>query len=190
MNRGDSPPGGVAVIATACRFPGARDAEEFLRNLRDGLETIRFFSDEELLAKGVAPELLAHPALFVVEYALAKALASRGLRPRALVGHSVGEYAAACLAGVVSLEDALALVAERGLLCEMAPEGAMLAVSLPASKVLRYLLREGLWVAAVNAPIRPCSPAASTRSSRSPGSLTGRAYLTAVSASNARSTRR
>lgn len=51
----------IAIIGTFCRFPGADNAGEFWRNLASGVESISFFSDEELLASGVAPEMLAHP---------------------------------------------------------------------------------------------------------------------------------
>jgi amino acid adenylation domain-containing protein len=91
----------------------------------------------------------ALPALFVTEIALAKLWMSWGVRPQALIGHSLGEYAAAYLAGVMSLEDALALVALRGRLFEKLPEGAMLSVPLPETEVLP-LLDERLSIAAIN----------------------------------------
>jgi acyl transferase domain-containing protein len=94
---------------------------------------------------------LALPALFTVEYALAQLWQSWGVKPEALIGHSLGEYAAACLAGVFSLEDALALVVLRGKLFEELPGGGMLSVPLPEAEV-RPLLGATLSLAAVNGP--------------------------------------
>ena len=70
----------------------------------------------------------AQPALFIIEYALAKLLMHYGIQPNALIGHSLGEYVAACLAEVFSFEDGVALVCERGILMAKAPKGAMLAI--------------------------------------------------------------
>lgn len=95
--------------------------------------------------------LFAQPAIFTVEYALAQLLLSWGLQPSAMIGHSVGEFAAACLAGVFSLEDALSLVARRGRMMQELPGGAMLAVRLPEAEIAA-LARGGVSVAAVNAP--------------------------------------
>jgi len=94
---------------------------------------------------------LAQPAVFVIEYALAKLWMSFGVVPDAVVGHSLGEYVAAAVAGVFSLEDALALVAERARLVGSLPGGAMLAVPLSPEAVAPYLAG-GAVVAAVNAP--------------------------------------
>ena len=94
---------------------------------------------------------LGLPALFVTEYALAQLLITWGLRPVAMIGHSLGEYTAACLSGVFTLEDALALVALRGQLFERLPGGAMLAVALSEGEV-EPLLGERLSLAAVNGP--------------------------------------
>ena len=92
---------------------------------------------------------LTQPALFAVEYALARWWMSLGIKPSAMVGHSIGEYVAACLAGVFSLEDALAVVAFRGRLMYGLPSGAMLAISHPAASVN---LTGDLSIAAINSP--------------------------------------
>ncbi|MEW6234622.1 MAG: amino acid adenylation domain-containing protein [Candidatus Omnitrophota bacterium] len=94
---------------------------------------------------------IAQPALFALEYALAELWMSWGVKPKAAIGHSLGEYAAAWLAGVFSLEDALALTAERGRMMQEQPGGAMLAVSLP-EKELQPHLNGDVALAAVNAP--------------------------------------
>jgi non-ribosomal peptide synthase protein (TIGR01720 family) len=94
---------------------------------------------------------VTQPALFAVEYALAKLWMHWGMRPGAMIGHSLGEFVAACLAGVFSLRDALDLVATRGRLMNGLPAGAMLAVPLPEA-ALREHLSESLSLAAINGP--------------------------------------
>jgi len=94
---------------------------------------------------------LTQPALFVVEYALARVWLSLGVRPQVMVGHSLGEYVAAVLAGIFTLEDALHLLAVRGRLIQSMPAGTMLAVTLSEEEVTP-LLGEGLSLAAVNGP--------------------------------------
>ncbi|WP_324787956.1 SDR family NAD(P)-dependent oxidoreductase [Streptomyces sp. H51] len=91
----------------------------------------------------------AQAALFCVEYALARLWSSWGVTPRAMAGHSVGEFVAATLAGVFSLPDAVRLVAARGRLVATMPRGAMLTVFLPEAETTAWL-EEGLTVAAVN----------------------------------------
>lgn len=107
--------------------------------------------DDERARRSLSQTLVAQPALFVTEYALAMLLMDWGIRPSAMIGHSIGEYVAACLAGVMSLPDALTLVAARGRLMQQAPSGAMLAVSLPEDE-LAALLAPEFSLAAVNAP--------------------------------------
>ncbi|MHC4140253.1 MAG: SDR family NAD(P)-dependent oxidoreductase, partial [Planctomycetota bacterium] len=94
---------------------------------------------------------LTQPALFVVEYALARLWQHWGIEPVACIGHSIGEYVAACLAGVFSLDDALRVVATRGQLMDAQPPGAMLSVPLPECDVAP-LLGDELSLAAVNGP--------------------------------------
>jgi len=96
---------------------------------------------------------ITQPALFVVEYSLAKLLMSWGLCPTALVGHSIGEYVAACLSGVFSLEDALALVSARGRLIQELPGGSMLAVPM-SEEAIKPFLNESLSLAVINSPSR------------------------------------
>jgi acyl transferase domain-containing protein len=91
----------------------------------------------------------AQPALFAIEYALTRFWAELGVKPTAMLGHSVGEYVAACVAGVFSLEDALLLVARRAELMQSLPPGKMLVVPLPEREV-EPVLRAGLSLAAVN----------------------------------------
>ncbi len=94
---------------------------------------------------------VALPALFATEYALAKLWIALGVRPNAMIGHSLGEYVAACLSGVFSLEDAIRLVGLRGLLFEKVGIGAMLSVPLPC-EAISGLLGDRLSLAAVNGP--------------------------------------
>jgi acyl transferase domain-containing protein len=98
---------------------------------------------------------LTQPALFVFEHALARLWMSWGVLPEAMIGHSVGELVAACLAGVLAFEDAAPLVAERGRLMQSLPPGAMVALRCPAEQALPYL-DGGLALAASNGP-RACT---------------------------------
>nr|AIE12107.1 putative NRPS/PKS hybrid synthase module E2C [uncultured bacterium] len=91
------------------------------------------------------------PALFTVEYALARLWQDWGIQPDRIVGHSLGEYVAACLAGVFSLDDAARLIAERAKLVSALPRGTMLAVLLPEDE-LRPLLDAGLSISLINGP--------------------------------------
>lgn len=91
------------------------------------------------------------PALFATQVACAQLWESMGIVPTALIGHSVGEYAAACVAGVLSLEDALRIVVRRAELFETLPPGSMLSVFATESEI-RELLPPAVTVAAVNAP--------------------------------------
>ncbi|CAH2601472.1 Amino acid adenylation domain-containing protein [Rhodovastum atsumiense] len=116
------------------------------QDIRDLLYGEAKGEDNPLLAT-----VLAQPAIFVTEYALARTLMAQGLRPDAMIGHSIGEFVAATLAGVMRLEDALAVIAARGRLMQDLPRGGMLAVRLPEEQVLELLGTE-LDLAAINGP--------------------------------------
>jgi acyl transferase domain-containing protein len=94
---------------------------------------------------------LTQPALFVVEYALAQTWLARGVSPQVMIGHSLGEYVAAVLAGIFTLKDALHLLAVRGRLMQSLPGGGMLAVALSEAE-LTPLLNDNLALASVNGP--------------------------------------
>jgi len=95
---------------------------------------------------------ITQPALFIIEYALAQYLMHLGIRPDAMIGHSIGEYVAACIAGVFSLEDGLTLIIERGKLVQSLSEGKMLAVSLSQQEIAKYLEEADLDIAVINDP--------------------------------------
>ena len=97
------------------------------------------YSDNEENQVKLKQTAYTQPALFVVEYSLACLWMSWGISPKAMIGHSIGEYVAACLAGVFSLEDALSIVTERGRLIQSLPSGAMLAVPLPEETIIPML---------------------------------------------------
>ncbi|MBL0385660.1 amino acid adenylation domain-containing protein [Tumebacillus sp. ITR2] len=107
--------------------------------------------DVEKSAARLAQTAITQPALFVVEYALSRLLMTWGVHPQAMMGHSLGEYVAACLAGVMTLPDALKLVAARGQLVQKLPGGAMLAVESTPEQ-LHPFLKKGVDLAVVNGP--------------------------------------
>jgi len=116
---------------------------------------------EALAAAGADPALLRHPPaadnlqpwLFCTEYAMARALLDAGVRPEAMIGHSLGEYVAATVAGVFTLPDAVRLVVRRAELCRVLDAGRLLAVAAPADRV-EPLLPPGVELVAINAPDR------------------------------------
>ncbi|MEH2332068.1 aminotransferase class III-fold pyridoxal phosphate-dependent enzyme [Nostoc sp.] len=108
-------------------------------------------SDRETAAISLRQTCFTQPALFVIEYALAQLWQSWGVKPQAMIGHSIGEFVAACIAGVFTLEDALMLVVNRSRLMWELPAGAMLSVRLPAKEVEPRLSTE-LAIAAINGP--------------------------------------
>jgi acyl transferase domain-containing protein len=107
--------------------------------------------DEQDASRQLKETFITQPALFVVEYALAQLWMQWGVAPKAMIGHSLGEYVAACLAGVFSRNVALRILAARARMMQDLPAGAMLAVRLPEAELIP-LLGEKLSIAALNSP--------------------------------------
>ena len=146
---------GLELYQTESAFREQVDycAEILKSHLGFDLREVLFPADDQLeqAAQKLNETHVTQPALFVIEYALAKLWMEWGIEPQAMIGHSIGEYVAACLAGVFSLDDALKLVAARGRFMQSMPGGAMLSVPVDEKEV-QPLLNENLSLAAVNAP--------------------------------------
>ncbi|BBC27136.1 type I polyketide synthase [Pseudanabaena sp. ABRG5-3] len=108
-------------------------------------------TDQQSATKQLTQTAIAQPALFTIEYALAKLWMSWGVQPQAMIGHSIGEYVAACISGVFSLSDALTLVAMRGQLMQQQPTGAMLSINASVQDIQPFL-KENLYLAVSNSP--------------------------------------
>ncbi|PMB17137.1 acyltransferase domain-containing protein, partial [Fischerella thermalis] len=113
--------------------------------------------DIETASQQLQQTAFTQSALFVTEYALAQLFMSWGVRPEAMIGHSIGEYVAATIAGVFSVEDALKIVAKRGQLMQQLPSGSMLAIRLPEKDVqlllcANTLYQKSLEIAVINSP--------------------------------------
>jgi acyl transferase domain-containing protein len=109
--------------------------------------------DEEELGELLNRTEITQPVVFAFEYALAKLLMKWGIRPAAMTGYSMGEYLAACISGVFSLEDALKLVVARGKLMQQTPAASMLSVPLPEEQVSELLVPgDGVTIAIRNGP--------------------------------------
>jgi acyl transferase domain-containing protein/glutamate-1-semialdehyde aminotransferase/thioesterase domain-containing protein/aryl carrier-like protein len=121
--------------------------------LKEDLRQVLFpTSDQRTWAsERILQTRFTQPAIFTIEYALANLWMSWGIQPSAMIGHSVGEFVAACLAGVLSLEDALKAVACRAELVQAMPPGSMLAVRASEEETRTYMTPE-LAIAAVNSP--------------------------------------
>ncbi len=118
------------------------------------LRDVLYPSKDELekAAEQLTQTFITQPALFVLEYALSELWMACGVHPQAMIGHSIGEYVAACLAGVFSLEDALTIVSNRGRLVQQLPHGSMLSVPLSENDLQVFLRNDKrLSLAAVNA---------------------------------------
>lgn len=108
--------------------------------------------NEAVSERALSKTRFAQPALFTIEYALLSVLKHYGVEPKALLGHSLGQYCAATAAGIFSLNDALMLVAKRGELMESMADGVMLAVQMSATDASRKISGFSLDLAADNGP--------------------------------------
>ena len=144
-----------ALYRSDPRFRAELDAcsEAFMPHLGLDIRSLVFAEagEHEVAERRLAETAITQPALFAVEYALARLWMAWGVAPATMIGHSLGEYVAACLAGAFSLEDAATLVAARGRLMQEQPRGAMMAVRMPAAE-LEPRLEAGVVIAGLNAP--------------------------------------
>ncbi|MCZ7476255.1 acyltransferase domain-containing protein [Micromonospora sp. WMMC273] len=142
-----------AAYDTMPDFRSALDecAELLMPDLGTDIREALFSTTDAASATDLIRTRIAQPLVFAVEYALATLLRRWGLHPSAMLGYSVGEYAAACIAGVLDLPDALHLLARRAELIEAAPRGSMLLVQLGPDALSGYLT-DGVSLAAVNGP--------------------------------------
>ncbi len=107
------------------------------------------FDDED--TRDIDQTQFTQPALFCVEYSLARTLIDLGITPDSMIGHSLGEYVAACIAGVFTLEDALHVIEARGRLMQSMRPGSMMAVYLSREQLTPWLAAErGIELAANN----------------------------------------
>ncbi len=121
-------------------------------HMQTDLKEILLNSNDKTLSQNISP-LLGMPFIFSISYSLAKLWISLGVKPHTLIGHSLGEYVAACLSGVFTLEDALFLIIERSKLFEALEEGSMISVST-TEECIAPLLIPGISISAVNGPKR------------------------------------
>ncbi len=143
---------GLGLYQTEKLFQEEMDRcfELFLSHMGYDLKEILFSAKEN--NPGLIDQTgIAQPAIFIFEYALARLLIRWGITPHFMIGHSIGEYVAATLSGVFTLEDALSLVSIRGQLMQSLPRGAMLSIQLSRDQIKPFLTGT-LSLAAVNAP--------------------------------------
>ena len=129
---------------------------ELLKGKTDTIATLKAIlvpdAETSIDAETLSKTELAQPSLFIMEYALAKQILALGIKPSTLIGHSLGEYVAACLAGVFSLQDALQIITKRAQLMQSAQPGKMLHVSCSKSIAVELSNEFDLDLAAENSP--------------------------------------
>ncbi len=142
------------LYETAPAFRDVIDRCDAILGEREGRTLRSVIFEQDATAPLLHQTFWTQPALFALEYGLTELWRSWGIEPAAVIGHSVGEYVAACVAGVFDLESGLRLMAQRGaLMHSLPPGGAMAAVFAPPEEVARELTSfPGLAVGAINAP--------------------------------------
>ncbi|MCX6316578.1 MAG: amino acid adenylation domain-containing protein, partial [Bacteroidetes bacterium] len=134
----------AAEVQNCCRYSNENFGKDFYTCI---------YHPEALPAGALSIDdtAITQPTLFILEYALAKLLQSKGIVPAYMIGHSIGEYTAACISGLLSLEDALRLVIKRGELMQQMKKGSMLSISTGEQEVLQLLkMHPDVSLAAVN----------------------------------------
>ena len=142
---------GLDLLKTMYPDPRVRQQDEIKTEERMNFRNLvqRAREDNSPALQEIHRTLWAQPALFVIEYALAKLWMSWGIVPESMMGYSIGEYVAACLAGVISLEDSLRMLAIRAQRIEALAPGAMLAIAASEEEVGPLLTPE-ISVAGIN----------------------------------------
>lgn len=129
---------------------GTEEKNNINENLEiDFLKMVRGEETKEETENSLEKTIYAHSAIFCLEFALTQMCYDFGIKPSALIGHSLGEYTALCISGVLSLEDTLKVIIERAKILESTPEGEMLTVDTTEENIKKYLT-ESLSIAAVN----------------------------------------
>ena len=189
--QGSQYPGMARALHDGCAaYRGALAAvdDAMAPHLGRSIRELMFASDEATINRTE----FAQPAIFALEYAVARALADAGVVPAWMLGHSVGEFAAAVVAGVFDLADASALIVARGRLMQALPAGGgMLAVRLDEAEAVDLIAAEpALGLAAVNGPREVVISGDASALDRVRGALSGREVDTSCSPSRTRFTRR
>ncbi len=140
---------GLELYATSPVYRAAFDECRALVSASAGWELLEVVASDDRISRTEFGQV----ALFAVQYAIGKLWAAWGVVPDAVAGHSIGEYAAACVAGVLSLDEAVRLIVVRGrLMAEHGGSGAMAAVQGTEADVAAVLARHGVEIGAVNSP--------------------------------------
>ncbi|MEP0265321.1 SDR family NAD(P)-dependent oxidoreductase [Dokdonia sp.] len=142
---------GLGLYRTNTFFASELDqCLEHINKINGGNDDISEILFNKKSKKEIHETKYTQPLIFSIEYSLAKLLINYGIQPNMMVGHSIGEYVAACLSGVFKLEDALKLVILRGQLMQSLPSGIMLSVDVRESDIIPMLKNSKVDIAVIN----------------------------------------